>query len=311
MDQVTDFPQTSAPPTAGGVTAEGLASQLRWSAVVPLVALWVPAMIAASYEWGHGEYYDYGWFVPPAALWLLLCRLLENRGSVSLPRRGWIIAAALVLVPWFIGLRILGYADPSWRLPIGLLGLTAAVACHVWIGLTCGWRQSAGYLWIMLLCLSAMPWPTVIESGIVRHLTDGVTAVTAEVFQWLGKPVEVSGDRLMLNGLTVEVTDGCSGVRSFQSFVMATWFFAELQRLSFVRALTLLIYACGVAFVINACRTFALAQIRFVGGEEAFHSAHDLLGLLAFVASGVLFYLISGNLSENPRRKVVRTLQQS
>ena len=46
--------------------------------------------------------------------------------------------------------------------------------------------------------------------------------------------VVVMGDRLRLHQLTVEVTDGCSGVRSFQSFVMATWFFAELQRLRVV-----------------------------------------------------------------------------
>ncbi len=311
MHLATDFSLTSASTLPKNVSPGEFCDPRRWSFLIPLVALWVPAMIAASYEWGHGEYYDYGWFVPPAALWLMICRWRENPGPITAPSRGWRIAAVAVLVPWFIGLRILGHADPSWRLPMGLLGLTAAVASHGWIGLTRSWRTSAGYLWITLLCLSAMPWPTVVESGIVRHLTSAVTAVTAEVFQWLGKPVEVSGDRLVLNGLTVEVTDGCSGVRSFQSFVMATWFFAELQRLNFGRALTLLIYACGIAFVINASRTFALAQIRFVRGEDAFHRAHDLLGLLAFVVSGLLFYLISGKLSETPRRKVVRTQQQS
>ncbi len=310
MQGVTDVPAISAPSLPGSAAAGAISSQSQWGPLIPLVALWVPAMIAASYEWGHGEYYDYGWFVPPAALWLMICRWRECHDPVRIPRLGWRIAAVGILVPWFTGLRILGHADPSWRLPMGLLGLTAATAGHAWIGATRGWRVSAGFLWITLLCLAALPWPSVVESGIVRNLTQGVTAVTAEIFQWLGKPVEVRGDRLVLNGLTVEVTDGCSGVRSFQSFVMATWFFAELQRLSAGRTLTLLIYACGVAFVINACRTFALAQIRFVRGEEAFHRAHDLLGLLAFVVSGILFYVISGKLAENTRRKVVKTLQQ-
>lgn len=311
MQQVTDFSQTSALLKAGYGGSLGFSRQLLWTMMIPLVALWVPTMIAASYEWGHGEYYDYGWFVPPAALWLTLCRWRENLEPFKIPSRRWMIAALVILVPWFIVLRILGYADPSWRLPMGLLGLTAAAASFVWIGLTRGWPASTGYIWIMLLCLSAIPWPTVIETGIVHHLTNGVTAVATEIFQWLGKPVEVSGDRLTLNGLTVEVTDGCSGVRSFQSFVMATWFFAELQRLRTGQALTLLVYACGIAFVINTGRAFALAQIRFVRGEDAFHSAHDLLGLLAFLVGGALFYFISGKLSEHPRRKVVRTRQQS
>ncbi len=277
-----------------------------WLPYAGLVALWTPAMVAASYVWGHGEYYDYGWFVPPAAILLGMRRWRDEGGPVALPRQRVVLALAAVLVPWFLVLRVLGYADPSWRMPIGLLGVTAAVCGHWLIGVTRGWRASAGFAWITLLWMSALPWPSVVESGIVRHLTDWVVATVAEVFQILGKPVEIVGDRLRLHELTVEVTDGCSGVRSFQSFVMATWFFAELQRLKAAQTLTLLGCACGVAFVVNAARTFSLAQIRFVQGEEAFHRAHDLLGLVAFLVSGLAFYLISGRLSSAPRRKVVR-----
>jgi exosortase len=266
-------------------------------------------MVAASYEWGHGEYYDYGWFVPPAALWLMVRRWRELPGPGRLPGRWMAIAAAAVLLPWFTVLRILGYADPAWRMPMGLLGVTAAVGSHWLIGVARGWRVSASFSWITLLWLSALPWPSVVESRIVDGLTDSVVAVVAEVFQILGKPVEVLGDRLQLHATTVEVTDGCSGVRSFQSFVMATWFFAELQRLRWPKALVLLVVACAVAFVVNAARTYALAEIRFTRGEQAFHQAHDMLGLVAFLVSGLIFYFISGWLSESPRRKLVKTVQ--
>jgi exosortase len=265
-------------------------------------------MIAASYEWGHGEYYNYGWFVPPAAVWLMVWRWNEPPVRVfETPRWLWLSLFPLAL--WFTGLRILGYADPSWRMPMGLLGVTAAVAGHGWIGLKRGWRVSGGFFWITLLLLSALPWPMVLETRMVHALTKGVVTVVSEIFQLNGKPVEVMGDRLQLRDLTVEVTDGCSGVRSFQSFVMATWFFAELQRLRAARTLILLICACGVAFLINIARTYALAEIRFVKGEAAFHAAHDPLGLLAFLISALLFYGISGRLSEAPRRRLVKTVQ--
>ncbi len=280
----------------------------RWLPLAVVMAVWVPPMMAASYEWGHGEYYDYGWFVPPAAVWLMVRRWHETPGTVVMPSPSWWWLLVL-LVPWFTALRILGYADPSWRLPMGLSGVTAAAVGHIWIAKARGGRSSADFLWITLLMLSALPWPSVVESGIVRHLTQAVVAVVSEIFQLSGKPVEVLGDRLRLHALTVEVTDGCSGVRSFQSFVMATWFFAELQRLRASRTMVLLFCACGVAFVINVARTYALADIRFVKGEEAFHRAHDLLGLLAFLVSGVLFYWISGRLSEAPRRKLVKTVK--
>ena len=280
-----------------------------WLLLVGVAALWTPAMLAASYAWRHGEYYDYGWFVPPAAMWLTVRRWRSLKGPVTPPRRQVVLAAAAVLLPWILVLRVLGYADPAWRLPIILLGMTAAVASHGLVAVSRGGRASAGLVWITLLWFSALPWPTVVETGIVRHLTQGVVTVVAEMFQMLGKPVEVLGDRLRLHDLTVEVTDGCSGVRSFQSFVMATWFFAELQHLRVGRALILLVCACGLAFVVNIARTYALAQIRFVQGQAAFDQAHDALGLLAFGVSGLFFYVLSGRLSAKPRRTVVRTVQ--
>ena len=280
-----------------------------WLPLLGVAALWTPLMIAASYVWRHGEYYDYGWFVPPAALWLMVRRWQELDGPVrSLPLRVVLPIAALLLL-WFLVLRVLGYADPAWRLPMVLLGMTAAGVGHGLIAATCGWRASAGFVWITLLCLSALPWPTVVETQIVRHLTRGVVTAVAEVFQMLGKPVEVMGDRLRLHDLTVEVTDGCSGVRSFQSFVMATWFFAELQRLRVARALTLLACACGVAFGVNMARTYALAAIRFEFGPQAFERAHTALGLLAFFVSAVFFYVLSGRLCAKSRRTVVKTVR--
>jgi exosortase len=278
----------------------------EWLPLVGAVAVWVPAMIAAAYEWQHGEYYDYGWFVPAAACWLMVRRWQELPGPVTLPRR-WVVGMALtVLVPWLLVLRVLGYADPTWRLPVGLLGLTAAVAGHVLIGTTRGWRVSAGFGWITLLWLSAVPWPTVVETRLVHGLTRGVVTAVVEVFQLVGMPVVAVGDRLQLHELTVEVTDGCSGVRSFQSFVMATWFFAELQRLRVPQTLALLGCACMVAFAVNIGRTYALAQIRFSHGEAAFERAHDWLGLAAFAVSGVVFYGISGRLGRRPWRREVR-----
>ncbi len=271
-----------------------------------IAALWVPVYLAAAYAWRNGDYYDYGWFVPPAGLLLLARRWRETREPFVPPPAKWLMAAVALLFPVFLVLRVLSYADPSWRLPMVLLGLTAAGATHVFIGATRGWKTSARFGLVTLFLLSAVPWPSVAEQQIVRTLTAGVVATVAEVFQLVGKPVEVLGDRLRLHDQTVEVTDGCSGVRSFQSFLMATWFFAELQRLRWRQTLLLLGCACGLAFVVNAGRTYALAHIRFTRGEAAFDQAHDTLGLLAFAVTAVLFYLISGLLSPDRPRRTVR-----
>ena len=137
-------------------------------------------MIAASYAWGHGEYYDYGWFVPPAALWLMIRRWKDLEGEVKLPPTRIVVALVAVLLPWILVLRVLGWADPSWRLPIALLGATAVVVGHGLIAASLGWRDSAGFIWITLLWMSALPWPSVVESGIVHHLTQWVVTAVAD-----------------------------------------------------------------------------------------------------------------------------------
>jgi exosortase len=277
-----------------------------WLPLFLAVALWIPAMAAASYDWRFGAYYDYGWFVPPAALWLMMQRWQDAEEPVRpLPWR-WLWPALLVLIPWLLGLRILGRVDPAWRLPVGLLGLTAVIGSHTLLAAYRGWRHSAGYVWITLLWCSALPWPSAVENGLVQWLSDQVVVGVAEVFQLAGRPVEILGDRLRLHDITVEVSDGCSGVRSFQSFFMATWFFAELQRLRVGQAAVLLAAACLVAFVVNMARAHMLATLRFDHGQRAFDQAHDWLGLVAFVVSALLFLVISGKLTSSDRRVLVR-----
>jgi exosortase len=273
--------------------------------VAVIAALWLPAMLAASYAWRFGEYYDYGWFVPPAALFLLARRWRETGPPRPVPA-GRLAAAGLLLLAVVLVLRVLSHADPSWRMPVVLLGLAAAAASHAYLAAIRHWRDSARFALITILLLSALPWPSVIEQAIVRELTNGVVVTVAEIFQILGRPVEVTGHRLRLFEVTVEVADGCSGVRSFQSFLMATWFFAELYRLRPARTLVLLGCACVIAFVVNTGRTYALTAIRFDRGEAAFERAHDWAGLAAFGVSAALFFVVSGKLAEAGGRRTVR-----
>lgn len=273
-----------------------------------IIILWFPAMISASYAWTYGDYYGYGWFVPIAAAGLSIRRWngleqprIENKVGT------WLIFM-IVTFPIILLLRILCYADPAWRLPVGLLSVVAAISGHYLLFITRGWKASLSFACITLLWLSAIPWPTTVERWIVHHLTESVVGVAAEIFQLVGKPVEIAGDRLKLHDLTVEVTDGCSGIRSFQSFVMASCFFAEFQSLKITRGLFLFVFACTVAFITNLTRTYLLAEIRFVYGLIPFNQAHDLLGLLSFAISASLFYVVSGKLAEIPKLRVVKTI---
>lgn len=271
------------------------------------VAIWVPAMLGAAYSWRNGEYYDYGWFVPPAALWFLVRRWNGTAAPVGVEERSW-VPGFLLLLPWLLVLRVLCHVDPSWRLPVGLLGVTSALMGHWILARARGFAYSLTFWRITLLMLSAIPWPSGVESRIVHDLTNYVVSAAAELFRLAGQPVEVMGERMTLNGMVVEVTDGCSGVRSFQSFIMAAWFFAELQRLSLTNTMKLLLWGLFAGFIVNLARACALAHIRFTHGEEAAISAHDLMGLIAFFLSASFFFWLSGKFESATRQRVTRKI---
>lgn len=285
-------------------------NESNWARMYPLagwIAVWLPAMLGAAYSWRHGEYYDYGWFVLPVAIWLLIRRwngTTTPPDFVELPWLAWM----LLLLPWILVLRVLCHVDPLWRLPVGLLGLSAAVAGHWIFYRAWGAAVSLSFWRITLLLLSAVPWPSSIETRLVHGLTDQVVSTAAELFRLMGQPVEVIGERMSLQGMVVEVTDGCSGVRSFQSFLMATWFFSELQRLSLTNTVKLLLWGLVAAFTVNLTRAWVLAQIHFTRGEEAAASAHDMIGLLSFLASAAFFFWLSGKLDDSSRHRVARKM---
>lgn len=264
-------------------------------------------MFGASYAWRHGDYYNYGWFVPPAAAFLTFQRWKQTPVRTRLLTSRFTLLLGTLMLPFVLILRVLGHTDPLWSLPVALLGVLALLGSHTVIAKARGWRNSSTYILISLLWISALPWPSVVETWIVQGFTDAVLGSVTEILRMFGWPVELLGDRIVLHDVSVEVTDGCSGVRSFQSFVMATWFFAELQRLRPDRVLILLAFACLTAFMVNVVRTIMLAVVRFDRGEQAFRQAHDHLGLAAFALSAVAFYWFSNRLAQDSRR-IVRIL---
>jgi exosortase len=262
-----------------------------------LILLWLQLYWSLIPTWRDGEYYAYGWFVPPLALsfawrrWRIWKEGAGSAGLLAVDRINWrsggvLLAVVLVIIP----LRMIGEADPGWRPP---LLLHAALVCLLTHALL--WRGGSRVLSLSMLpvtvfALTAVPPPWQIEQGMVRKLTDTVIHFTHELFLLLGRPVEVMGERLAMGNEIVEVTDGCSGIRSLQSLGMAALFFGELLLLSWARRLLLLVAAGICAVTINTARAWWLAEIQFSKGQAAAAAAHDGVGHLAFAASAAVLF---------------------
>jgi exosortase/archaeosortase family protein len=107
----------------------------------------------------------------------------------------------------------------------------------------------------------------------------------------------------------VEVTDGCSGIRSLQSLVMVALFFGELFLLPTSRRLLLILLAGLAALVFNTLRSFWLASVHFNHGIHAADAAHDRIGHTTFLLSAATLWLAAyALLQSQPRRLLQRTI---
>lgn len=269
---------------------------MRLILLVPAL-LWIQLFAALIPTWRFGEYYSYGWFVPILAAglawrrWNLLAPAPQP-AAVSTRKPGLPLVALLLLaVIAIIPLRQIGIADPGWRPPLLLHTALVVLTSHFLLWRAFGRHVSLGLLPVTVFALSAVPWPWQIEQHLIRSLTGLVLAITREGFLLAGQPVELLGERLSIGADVVEVTDGCSGIRSFQSLVMVALFFGELFFLPLGRRLALVGLAGFSAVVFNTLRACWLAGLHFSRGPEAAAAAHDRIGHTTFALSAGLLWL--------------------
>ncbi len=269
---------------------------------VLLLALWAQVFHTASYGWLYGEYYDFGWYVPPLALWFFYRRWRTWPVLARKPLAGWTVAVGLVALCLALApLRTLLRTDPSWTTPLWGQVFVVGVVTFYAVWRMAGKSALSGLIPVVLFALTAVPMLGSVELILVNTLTQWVLVASSWVFQLVGKPVVVLGNQLELAGQVVAVAEGCSGIRSAQSLLMAALCIGEWLRLDVKLRVALVAAGLLAAWVTNVARACALAEIRFNQGESAFERAHDPLGMAAFVV-GTMFLLGLALLMDSKRR---------
>ncbi len=302
---------TVAPATVNSQEARhGLAGVM-----VVVVALWLHLFWTLVPMWRFGVYYEYGFFMPILVLglawrrwgWVQEMAISPWHPSRTLQRTLWVLAggAFLALIP----LRVIETGDLGWRPPLIAHAVLVTVATHVLLALRGGWRISKFFAPVTLLAWSAVPYFYQVEQAFVRQLTGMVIDLTREIFLLQGRPVEILGERLVMGQQVCEVTEGCSGIRSIQSLVMAGLFFGELLWLRWYGRLALVGVALVAAVACNTGRAWYLAFLQFSDGTEAASAAHNGAGHVAFAVAAVLLYLAARWLT--PTQKMRRLVRHS
>src|SRR5210317_864351 len=98
-------------------------------AVLALIIAWGLLISQVRHHWGGESYYNFGWFVPPLAIWLFL-RNLSLLGNSSQPTENkptspgdrWHLGLSILVLLPVVLFHALSEVNPFWRVPLWAQG---------------------------------------------------------------------------------------------------------------------------------------------------------------------------------------------
>ena len=271
-------------PSSSGVTWSRQVVKV-WLPIGLFGVIWADLARQLSYTWQVNEQYAFGWFVPILGLAMFLRRWQTRPTSAPQISPSWlkglVAGAALFLLP----LRVTYEINPDWPLCSWLMALIV-VGISLYAVFIAGGLKWVRHFWFPIcFILIAVQWPYRIEKGLTQDLMRVVAGLTVELLSWFNIPALQHGNLIDVGTGVVGISEACSGIRSFQSTLMAALFMGELYNLRSSRRLLLLAGGVVTAFCLNICRTFVLAWHASVAGITALESWHDPAGMIIFLVS--------------------------
>src|SRR5205823_351135 len=141
--------------------------------------------------------------------------------------------------------------------------------------------------------LVAVAWPYRIEHALTQGLMRVVANLTVEVLGWFNIPAFQRGNLIEVSTGVVGIDEACSGIRSFQSTLMAALFLGELYVLRIPRRVLLLVGGIGLAFCFNVLRTLILTWHASSAGIASINKWHDPAGMSIFLISFACLWAIA------------------
>ena len=158
------------------------------------------------------------------------------------------------------------------------------------IGYVYGKRAFKIFFVPMLLLLLAVPLPQIIVNTLTLPLKSLVSSFSAEVLRLLDIAVLQEGNILVLPGITLEVVNACSGIRSVFALLVLAFLFSYDMKSSLQRGL-LVILTVPLAVFTNSLRITATGVLaNNWNADTALHFYHDFGGWVIFVLSLVLLF---------------------
>jgi len=250
--------------------------------VAVLVVLYAPVLRTLVYQWYADADYSHGFLVPLLSAYLIWQRRDKLR---QVPRRPsfW----GLVVVITAIGLLFLGSLGAELFLArFSLLCTICGLIVYF-----CGGAVLRAMAFPMAFLLFAIPIPVVVYNEIVFPLQFIASKFATSTLEALNLfPIMREGNVLILPGMSLEVVEACSGIRSLMSLLALAAGFGYVVERSVIARWILFLAMVPLAIISNGTRVMITAiMANYLGPQAAEGFMHEFSGWVIFVVATVLF----------------------
>lgn len=260
--------------------------------------------------WGDGTYYDYGYmilFLVPYFFYLRWIEKEDRRERLTqevprLVRSPLIVTVFLFSFCLVVLLRLIQTVDSGWRAPLWIHAFIVIGFSALCFGRITGRKGLLPFASCAIIILLAVPLPSSVEFSLIHGLTERVIDAAVFANRMLGLPVTSSGETLFANGIPLHVSEGCSGIRSFQSSIFAGFALGEFVRLSVLNRIAVLLLSLATAFCMNCLRVVYLVQYASRHPEADLEKVHDISGYISIALTFLIILGFAGLLRRLPSR---------
>jgi len=250
--------------------------------VAVLFALYAPVLRILADQWYRDADYSHGFLVPVLSAFLIWQRRDKLR---QIPRRPSLWGLLVVLM----ALSLLFLGSLGAELFLARFSLLCTI-CGL-IAYFCGWAILRAMAFPMAFLLFAIPIPVVVYNEIVFPLQFIASKFATWTLERLNLfPIMREGNVLILPGMSLEVVEACSGIRSLMSLLALAAGFGYVAERSIWARWVLFLAMVPLAIISNGTRVMITAiMANYMGRQAAEGFMHEFSGWVIFVVATVLF----------------------
>jgi exosortase len=143
-----------------------------------------------------------------------------------------------------------------------------------------------------LVCM--IPIPAIVFNMVAFPLKLLATNIATNIIQFIDIPVAKDGNVIHLTGMSLEVADACSGIRSLMSMIALGVAYAYIFERSMVKRTILVICIVPITIITNVARVTGTGILsHYIGPAAASGFFHEFAGIVVFLVAFAMFISVA------------------